>query len=643
MSKRIRFTESAASRAMPKELLLEVSQLNLSVRASGCLKKRGILYLAELVSLTEADLLAGRNCGRWTLRELNAMLEDLGLSLSMQIPAWGRAHMAKLAQRYAPELSRIRQAWRQRRYGIDSRFGVETEIASALAAVLKAADVSRMESWIGLDQAAPPTFNSVGNLAKVTRQRIRQIVDKTKRRLAAVQLDMPRLHSAIDVLSRLHPWSESRARSLLVSERLAARTISINGLLRAAEVFGVPVPSSVEHARMAARSEELAIVKKISNISKKISLAGRQAVIWWGCSTIDDVCALINNAGDAARASDKVRRGPRTHAENPPHTARNPAAIGEIMRPCRDPGDAAITTDVVRETLMAQPSFHWLDEESGWFWFEDARDHGRGNPLLRKIDQILAVAPRVNLTVLRAGLARHWRMEGFAPPRRVLASLCRQLKDCRLVGGRTVVATRPRNPATVLTSIERAIVAVFRAHGPMLSSADAFRFCGEAGLREATITMALWSSPMIRRVAQGVYTLVGARVTPSEIETKAKTAISHARLNYQSAQDCGWRPDASGLWATYRVSEPMLLSGKLAAPDEFKTYLDSRGYELRDLEGSRIGHVDVMDAHLSGFLPFFRQRRVDLGDHLRVTFDLAKRVALVELSEEAFDDRGSLQ
>jgi len=134
---------------------------------------------------------------------------------------------------------------------------------------------------------------------------------------------------------------------------------------------------------------------------------------------------------------------------------------------------------------------------------------------------------------------------------------------------------------------------------------------------------------MIRRVAQGVYTLVGARVTPSEIETKAKTAIGHARLNYQSAQDCGWRPDASGLWATYRVSEPMLLSGKLAAPDEFKTYLDSRGYELRDLEGSRIGHVDVMDARLSGFLPFFRQRRVDLGDHLRVTFDLAKRVALV--------------
>jgi hypothetical protein len=48
-------------------------------------------------------------------------------------------------------------------------------------------------------------------------------------------------------------------------------------------------------------------------------------------------------------------------------------------------------------------------------------------------------------------------------------------------------------------------------------------------------------------------------------------------------------------------------------------------------------------ARLSGFLPFFRQHGADLGDHLRVTFDLDKRLVLVELSEEAFDDRGSPQ
>ena len=176
----------------------------------------------------------------------------------------------------------------------------------------------------------------------------------------------------------------------------------------------------------------------------------------------------------------------------------------------------------------------------------------------------------------------------------------------------------------------------------MLSGKDALRFGGEAGLGKATINMALRCSPMIRWVAWGLHTLVGVRVTPSEIEAQAKTAIGKG-FAYQSAQDYGWRPHASGLWATYRVSEPVLLSGRLAAPDAFKTCLDSQGYELRDLDGSRIGHVDVVGARLSGFLPFFRQHGADLGDHLRVTFDLDKRLALVELSEEAFENRGSPQ
>ncbi len=579
---------------MPKELLLSVSQLNLSARAWGCLKRRGIHYLAELVSHTEADLLEARNCGWGTIGELNAMLQDLGLSLSMQIPPWGRTDIVELAERYAPELSRIRQAWLNRRYGIDSRFGVETEIASALAAVLKAADVSKMKSWIGLDQVARPTLQSVGDTANLTRERIRQIMEKTKRRLADVQFDMPRLHSAIDVLGRLPRWSESRACSLLVAEGLAAPTISMGGLLRAAELFGVPVPSGVEQARLAARFEKSAIVNRIS-------YAGREAVAWWGCATIDDVCAWINDA-----------RG------------------------------ATIAADVVRETLMAQSRFHWLDEGSGWFWFEGAPGHDRSSSLLRKIDAILAVAPRVDLSVLRAGLARPYRVQGTAPPRHVLASLCRQLKDCRLVGGRTVVDTRPRDPSTALARSERAMLAVFRAHGPLLSSADAFRFGAEAGLGKPTITMALRSSPIIRRVAQGVHTLIGARVTPSQIEAKAKTTIGH-RLGYQSAQDYGLRPDARGLWATYRVSELALLTGRLATPDAFRLCFDPRGYELRDPDGRRIGHLDVSAAGMSGFLPFFRRRRLDLGDHLRVTFDLAERLALIEVSEEAFDGSGSPQ
>jgi len=579
---------------MPRELLLQVSQLNLSAYSSTSLKRMGIRYLGDLVSLTESELLAGPRCGRKSARELKGTLSSLGLSLSMHVPAWGQADVAKLAERYAAELTRLRQAWLRRRYGIDSRSGVETEIASALAAVLKASDASMIESWIGLDQATQPTLRSVGDAAGVTRERIRQIVEKARRRLAAVQFHMPRLHSAVDLISRFPAPAEGQARSLLVSRGIAAAEISIHGLLRAAELFGVPVPSHVEQARMAARYRELAI-------AKKVVLVASRAVKKWGCSTIDDVCAQVNEAGDAA-----------------------------------------ITADFVRETTTVQVGFHWLDEEVGWFWLERAPYREPFNRLVNRIDKILAVAHRVDLAVLRAGLARHFRMDGFAPPRRVLASFCAQLKDCRLVGGRTVVDTRPRDPAAELSRAERTMVEVFRKHGPILSGKDAFRRCGEAGLGKVTIRMVLSYSPIIQMVAESVFTLVGARVTPRSIEAKAKTTSRYMRF-YQSAKDYGWRPDASGLWVTYRITDALLLRGTLRAPEAIKKHLDPRGYELRDLGGSRIGHVDISDAHISGFLPFFRRIGGDPGDHLRVTFDLAKRIALVELSEEAFDNQGSLK
>jgi len=50
------------------------------------------------------------------------------------------------------------------------------------------------------------------------------------------------------------------------------------------------------------------------------------------------------------------------------------------------------------------------------------------------IEKILAVAPQIDVSELRAGISRNDRMEGFAPPRRVLlefaeVSACVMLRE----------------------------------------------------------------------------------------------------------------------------------------------------------------------------------------------------------------------
>jgi DNA-directed RNA polymerase subunit alpha len=66
-------------------LKTRVEELELSVRSSNCLRAADIQTLQELVTKTEADMLKYRNFGRKSLNEINSILEELNLSLGMDI------------------------------------------------------------------------------------------------------------------------------------------------------------------------------------------------------------------------------------------------------------------------------------------------------------------------------------------------------------------------------------------------------------------------------------------------------------------------------------------------------------------------------------------------------------------------------
>ncbi len=63
-----------------------LDRLELSVRAKNCLDSENILTIRELVSLSETDLLRVRNFGKTSLKEVQAKLQELGLSFGMSVP-----------------------------------------------------------------------------------------------------------------------------------------------------------------------------------------------------------------------------------------------------------------------------------------------------------------------------------------------------------------------------------------------------------------------------------------------------------------------------------------------------------------------------------------------------------------------------
>ncbi|NLE64702.1 MAG: DNA-directed RNA polymerase subunit alpha [Elusimicrobia bacterium] len=76
---------SAEEEALYAKLRLPISELELSVRSSNCLKDANIKSISELVRKTEEELLEFRNFGKKSLTEIQDLLKAMGLNLGMKI------------------------------------------------------------------------------------------------------------------------------------------------------------------------------------------------------------------------------------------------------------------------------------------------------------------------------------------------------------------------------------------------------------------------------------------------------------------------------------------------------------------------------------------------------------------------------
>jgi DNA-directed RNA polymerase subunit alpha len=79
---------SQADAASHKEILSRpISSLDLSVRASNCMREENIETVGELVRRSKDDLLLVKNFGKTSLREIEKKIDELGLKLGMDVDA----------------------------------------------------------------------------------------------------------------------------------------------------------------------------------------------------------------------------------------------------------------------------------------------------------------------------------------------------------------------------------------------------------------------------------------------------------------------------------------------------------------------------------------------------------------------------
>jgi DNA-directed RNA polymerase subunit alpha len=80
--------------------LKKVTELELSLRPATCLDNANIVYIGDLVQMTEAGLLRVPNFGRNSLNEIKEVLvRQLGLHLGMEVPGWPPENIEQLSKR----------------------------------------------------------------------------------------------------------------------------------------------------------------------------------------------------------------------------------------------------------------------------------------------------------------------------------------------------------------------------------------------------------------------------------------------------------------------------------------------------------------------------------------------------------------
>jgi hypothetical protein len=564
------------------KLFLTVEELDLSVRALRCLQKASITYVGDLVQKLEAELLKMRNFGRKSLNEVKKELAPMGLHLAMLVPNWTPDYIdakLKLLEKEI-EQERLRRAKEFRKaFGADVNT-LEDELWHLTSVLESTRNREIIVKLLGWDGKGKNILEAMGQEYGMTRERVRQIRNKFCRKLRRGKtVYLPILTRALEFVGDASPGLADEIEATLSDHGLARAPFHLDGLLTAAEGLGIKVPFRI----VKLRRKRIVVPPEATEVPKLIVQLAKKVVRHWGIATISDIAAQV-----------------------------------------QDETEQPITADFLMDILSSRKDFKWLDQPGGWFWLSSVEK----NRALNRTRKILSVASQIDISELRSGIGRSRRMNGFAPPRRVLLELCRQVTWCA-IDGNTILADSDLNSEEILSENEIIMHRVLKEHGdfgPVMNHEKLEDRCLEQGMNQITIRIYMGDSPIIARHAQGVYGLRGARIDPFAVES-----LMPPRKRKKALEDFGW--SEGKIWVALKLNRGLITSGVFGVPADMKRYLQGN-FVLKTADGALIGDLKVKDVSGWSLGALFRRRGGEPGDYLILTFDPASRQATAYIGDE---------
>jgi hypothetical protein len=463
----------------------------------------------------------------------------------------------------------------------DSSTTVEEELSALLSVVgqRRAAIAARRLGWDGLGGT---TLEVAGKEYDVTRERVRQIIEKFKDKLQwklrRKTLSTPALDRMLEFVSASSPAPAEEVESKAVQLKLTKSSFRLEGLLTAAELLRRKATFSVVHigCRYVVPLDQAELINRVLRIA-------RRGVEHWGAATVDDLVAEVSK-------------------------------------------QLPVTPDFAARVLTGSEGFQWLEQSRGWFWFRSVPR----NRLVNQIRKIVSVARKIDVSELRGGVGRHHRMRGFAPPSGVLLELCRSIPGLH-TDGNVVGTDHQLSWEKVLSGTERIFVRILLESGPVMSREELEQRCLKEGMKRATFYIYLDYSPVLAKYARGVYGLRGASIEPGVVDQ----LMTHRRRG-KVLRDYGWTTRGD-VWLAFRLSDSTIANGVVSVPTAMGRYVQG-DFTLKAEDQTVIGNLRARAGSAWGLGPLFRRRGGEPGDYLVIVFDSKERTAMAQIGDASLVD-----
>ncbi len=503
------------------KLYLRIAELAFSSRAANALTRAGVEFVGDIAGKSVLDLAKLENCGRTTIVEIRTKFDELGVPFGTVFSDWDPEEARRIRSLQDADMNRMLAEARSAVVRVPEAACLEDELRGILRALANERDTEVALKLFGWTGKGKRILESVGQEYGLTRERIRQLAARASKKIRESSVETPWLHKALEVLRAACPATSSVLAVRLREAGIAKEDFDPSGVIAACEELGIDArlsSLSLSGTRFYGRPEKIGTIAQLFRLARRLTAAR-------GCINFEAMCDEL--------------------------------AVEQADR------------DKYRELMSLGGRTTWLDEERQWLFAGGLARNRLGN----LVAKVLFVSSEVNLSELRRAVAKSRRLEAV-PPSEILARFV-QATGLATVKDGIVVAKQSFANAIEPGSSEDTMVRVFRENGPVLGWDRLQELCIMSGMNPVTVGIYTSISPVVSRLARGVYALVGEKIAPGTVE-EAREKLSLSKRT----SDFGWSARGT-LWCSVKLTRNILTSGSTPLPAFVSDIVDGDDWTVK--------------------------------------------------------------